>query len=109
MVIKQNGFESVLIGNVPDKCLLAQKLLQVSCRHTAIIQSSFLGRPNSVRMLSNTTLPGKGFVTDLTTGDQFPIETRILLSIAAFRPALAVIQRPEALRYKPEGRGFDSR
>jgi hypothetical protein len=60
--LKSNGdraspcFRPFLIGNSPDKCLPIRILLQDSFQQNLISLTSFLGIPNSMRMLYNTSL-----------------------------------------------------
>jgi hypothetical protein len=49
-------FRSVWIGKLSDKGLPIQTLLYVSFKHILTSPSSFMGNPNSVRILHNTSL-----------------------------------------------------
>ena len=60
--LKSNGdraspcFKPFLIGNMSDKFLPTRTLLYVSVRHIFITLTSFLGTPNSMRILYKTSL-----------------------------------------------------
>jgi hypothetical protein len=49
-------FKPFLIGNMTDKCMLNWILLQVSFTHIFISLISFIGIPNSMRILYKTSL-----------------------------------------------------
>jgi hypothetical protein len=49
-------FRSFWIGKLSDKCLPIWTLLYVSFKHILITLTSFMGTPNSMRILYNTSL-----------------------------------------------------
>ena len=44
-------------GNMPDKCLPTRTMVYVSVKHVFISLTSFMGTPNSMRILNKTSLP----------------------------------------------------
>jgi hypothetical protein len=50
-------FRPFWIGNTPDKYLPIRTLLYISFQHILISLTSFMGTPNSMRILYNTSLP----------------------------------------------------
>ena len=49
------GFKQFLMGNMSDIFLPTQNLLYISIRHNFIIRISFMGIPNSMRILYKTS------------------------------------------------------
>jgi hypothetical protein len=49
-------FRPFWIRKLSDKCLPIQTLLYISFKHILISLSTFLGTPNSMRILNNTSL-----------------------------------------------------
>ena len=50
------GFKPFLTGNVSDKRLPTQTLLEVSFKHIFISLTSFIGIPNSMKIVYTTSL-----------------------------------------------------